>query len=139
MSNAAFVLMNCDLVAVPLQVGGAAVTIYCGARRATQLLGPANNGFGSVDLRDMLATTACERMYAQSASGSRSSQRTAPPDSRSNEMQSSALNFWSRLTAFRRYPSVVPQAAAYAARASFSKELRYLSNLSIDVIYPQVK
>jgi hypothetical protein len=33
----------------------------------------------------------------------------------------------------------VPQAAAYAARASFSKELRYLSNLSIDVIYPQVK
>jgi len=37
----AFVLMNLDLIAVPLQVGGAgAVTIYCGARRADQLLKP---------------------------------------------------------------------------------------------------
>lgn len=38
MSNAAFVLMNCDLVAVPLQAGGAGlITIYCGARRAAEL------------------------------------------------------------------------------------------------------
>jgi len=33
----AFVLMNLDLIAVPLQVGGAFVTIYCGALRAAQL------------------------------------------------------------------------------------------------------
>lgn len=39
MSNAAFVLMNCDLVAVPLQLGAAGlVTIYCGAKRANELL-----------------------------------------------------------------------------------------------------
>lgn len=40
MSNAAFVLMNCDLIAVPLHLGCAGVvTVYCGLRRATQLLG----------------------------------------------------------------------------------------------------
>lgn len=40
MSNATFVLMNCDLIAVPLQLGCAGVvTVYCGSRRATQLLG----------------------------------------------------------------------------------------------------
>jgi hypothetical protein len=40
MSNAAFVLMNCDLVAVPLQIDrGEVVTVYCGARRALQLQG----------------------------------------------------------------------------------------------------
>jgi hypothetical protein len=33
----------------------------------------------------------------------------------------------------------VPQADAYAARSSFDKELRYLSNLSMPLIYPQVK
>jgi hypothetical protein len=39
MSNAAFVLMNCDLVAVPLQLGAAGlVTIYCGAKRANELM-----------------------------------------------------------------------------------------------------
>lgn len=38
MPDAAWILMNCDLVAVPLQVGGAAVTLYCGAHRARQLL-----------------------------------------------------------------------------------------------------
>lgn len=43
----AFVLMNLDLIAVPLQVGGAFFTIYCGARRADQLLG----GSGSVARR----------------------------------------------------------------------------------------
>lgn len=39
MSDATFVLMNCDLVAVPLQLDrGGSVTVYCGARRARQLL-----------------------------------------------------------------------------------------------------
>lgn len=37
MSNATFVLMNCDLVAVPLQLGAGVVTVYCGARRASEL------------------------------------------------------------------------------------------------------
>ena len=37
MSNAAFVLMNCDLVAVPMQLGAGVVTIYCGMRRANEL------------------------------------------------------------------------------------------------------
>lgn len=131
----AFVLMNLDLVAVPLQVGGAGVvTIYCGERRARQL-------------RDAAELTAapgeaagdCERMYAQSASGSKSSQRTAPPDSRSSKMQSSARNDWCRLAAFRRYPSLVPHASTYAARPSFDKELRYFSNLSMTTIYLRVK
>lgn len=38
MSNAAFVLMNCDLVAVPLQLGADVVTVYCGQSRARELL-----------------------------------------------------------------------------------------------------
>jgi hypothetical protein len=39
MTNAAFVLMNCDLVAVPLRVGATGViTVYCGAQRANDLL-----------------------------------------------------------------------------------------------------
>ena len=33
----------------------------------------------------------------------------------------------------------MPHASTYAARRSLDKELRYLSNLSIDVIYPWVK
>lgn len=128
----AFVLMNLDLVAVPLQVGGAdVVTIYCGKRRARQLRDvTAAHGITAGD---------CERMYAQSASGSKSSQRTAPPDSRSSKMQSSARNDWCRLAAFRRYPSLVPHASTYAARPSFDKELRYFSNLSMPVIYLRVK
>lgn len=72
MSNAAFVLMNCDLVAVPLQVGGAAVTLYCGARRASQLLGgsASGSGLGSVarragDSSDM-QTRACKSTIARS-------------------------------------------------------------------------
>ncbi len=96
-------------------------------------------GFESVDRRDIRGTLDWERMYAQSASGSRSSQRTAPEDSRSSKMQSSARNDWWRLAAFLRYPSVVPHAATYAARSSFDKELRYLSNLSMGILYPQVK
>jgi len=96
-------------------------------------------GLGSVDRRSAPESCDWERMYAQSASGNKSSQRTMPPDSRSSKMQSSARNDWLRLAAFRRYPSLVPHAATYAARASFDKELRYLSNLSMYVIYPQVK
>lgn len=47
-ASQAFVLMNLDLVAVPLQVGGAGVvTIYCGEDRARQLLG----GHESVERR----------------------------------------------------------------------------------------
>lgn len=126
----AFVLMNLDLIAVPLQVGGAAVTIYCGERRASQLLGGTEPTAPHEE-----PTGDCARMYAQSASGSRSSQRTAPPDSRSSRMQSSARNDWCRLAAFRRYPSLVPHASTYAARPSFDKELRYLSNLSMTTIY----
>lgn len=63
-TSQAFVLMNLDLIAVPLQVSGASVvTIYCGKRRATQLL----------DER--------ERMYAQSTRLFMSSQRAAPSES----------------------------------------------------------
>ena len=131
----AFVLMNLDLIAVPLQVGGAGVvTIYCGQRRANQLLGDL-----AATEPDAEPTGDCARMYAQSASGSRSSHRTSPPDSRSSKMQSSARNDWCRLAAFRRYPSLVPHASTYAARPSFDKELRYLSNLSMSVIYLRVK
>jgi len=37
-ASQAFVLMNLDLIAVPLQVGAAGVvTIYCGQRRAAHL------------------------------------------------------------------------------------------------------
>ena len=53
MSNATFVLMNCDLVAVPLQLGAGVVTVYCGARRASSLLGGDSAfGLGSVARRD---------------------------------------------------------------------------------------
>lgn len=39
MSSAAFVLMNLDLVAVPLQLDPTrVVTVYCGKRRADELL-----------------------------------------------------------------------------------------------------
>jgi len=70
----AFVLMNLDLVAVPLYAGAAGmVTIYCGQRRAAQLLGGE-----------------CSRMYAQSTSGRSDSQRTLPPVKRSMAGQCSA-------------------------------------------------
>lgn len=93
---------------------------------------PAQSGFGA-------AAVDCDRMYAQSASGSRSSHRTAPDDSRSSRMQSSARNDWWRLAALRRYPSLVPHAETNAARSSLPRELRYLSNLSMSIIYPWVK
>lgn len=92
MSNAAFVLMNCDLVAVPLQLDPTRVlTVYCGKQRANQLLGSDGGDLGSVDRRAMPGGE-CDRIYAQSASGSRSSHRTSPPDSRSSKMHSSARN-----------------------------------------------
>lgn len=96
-------------------------------------------GYGSVERLLASGGVAFERMYAQSASGKRSSQRTWPPDSRSSRMQSSARNDWWRLAAFRRYPSVVPHAVTYADRWPLDKEFRYLSNLSMSAIYPQVK
>lgn len=133
-ASQAFVLMNLDLIAVPLHVERAGtVTIYCGERRARQLLGAAEPAAHDEPIDE------CERMYAQSASGSRSSQRTAPPDSRSSKMQSSARKDWCRLAAFRKYPSLVPHASTYAARPSFDKELRYFSNLSMTTIYLRVK
>jgi hypothetical protein len=89
MSTTAFVLMNCDLVAVPLQVAAVGVvTVYCGARRANQLLKDQE----SVERRLSPEPTDCERMYPQSASGSKSSHRTEPSDSRSSKIQSSARN-----------------------------------------------
>lgn len=130
----AFVLMNLDLIAVPLQVGGATVTIYCGERRASQLRGALELAMDSEG-----GTEDCARKYAQSAPGTKSSHRTSPPDSRSSKMHSSARNAWCLLAAFRRYPSLVPHASTYAARPSFDKELRYLSNLSMTIIYPWVK
>lgn len=108
--------------------------------RRLHMVDQAESGVASVDLLDPLKTPGdCVRIYAQSASGSRSSQRTAPLDSRSSKMHSSARNDWWRLAAFRRYPSLVPQAETNAARSSLAKELRYLSNLSMGIIYPQVK
>ena len=63
----AFVLMNLDLIAVPLQVGGAGlITIYCGARRASQLL-------------DGLEPAPCDS--AETASGLESDARRAGDDS----------------------------------------------------------
>jgi hypothetical protein len=54
MSTTAFVLMNCDLVAVPLQVAAVGVvTVYCGKQRATQLL----SGFDGEPRRDRSSTT----------------------------------------------------------------------------------
>jgi hypothetical protein len=51
MSSAAFVLMNCDLIPVPLQVGRSSiVTIYCGARRAIELRGRWNQKAAYADL-----------------------------------------------------------------------------------------
>jgi len=98
------------------------------------------SGWASVERRNGESVGGdCARMYAQSASGSRSSHRTSPPDSRSSNMHSSARNDWCRLAAFRRYPSVVPHASTYAARPTFDKELRYLSNLSMHLLYPWVK
>lgn len=67
-ASQAFVLMNLDLIAVPLQVGGAGVvTIYCGTRRADQLLGAgeeSGSSFGSVARRDGAHTFPCRSTIA---------------------------------------------------------------------------
>lgn len=67
MSDAAWILMNCDLIAVPLQIKlGGVVTVYCGERRANQLL----SGLGSVARRPGDAsssqTRACRSTIARS-------------------------------------------------------------------------
>jgi hypothetical protein len=65
MSAATFVLMNCDLVAVPLQSGAGVVTVYCGVRRANELLATneceAGDETGSNRLRGAAAQTASRR------------------------------------------------------------------------------
>ena len=64
----AFVLMNLDLIAVPLQVGATGVvTIYCGTRRAGQLLGSgaeSGSGLESVARRDGAHTFPCRSTIA---------------------------------------------------------------------------
>ena len=80
----AFVLMNLDLIAVPLQVGGAAVTIYCGARRASQLLGDLATPLPALDVESHPLASASsdrERTYPQSTRSFMSSQSAAPPES----------------------------------------------------------
>lgn len=61
----AFVLMNLDLIAVPLQVGAAGVvTIYCGARRAGQLLGAgAESGSGLESVARRAGDTAAAHTF----------------------------------------------------------------------------
>jgi hypothetical protein len=81
MSDATFVLMNCDLVAVPLHAGLAGViTIYCGVRRATQLLGDPDAGTGNTGLGSVARRLPCAssgQIVAQS-SGNISRRVTAP-------------------------------------------------------------
>lgn len=78
MSEIAFLLLNRNLVAVPLQLGAGVVTIYCGARRASQLRGT-KSGFASDARRPGFiggATT------ARSEGGSKSNVGTRPPVAR---------------------------------------------------------
>jgi hypothetical protein len=66
------------------------------------------------------------RRYAQSTSGRMDSTGTSPPLSRSSAMAvDSAIRSFVE-SALRRYPTVVPQRAAYECWASRSRELRYL-------------
>jgi len=47
MSDATFVLMNCDLIAASVQIDCAGVTtLYCGTRRASELLAGSSTPFG---------------------------------------------------------------------------------------------
>lgn len=88
MPNATFVLMNCDLVAVPLQLGAGVVTVYCGARRADQLLG------GSEHLSDArrlgCAFVDDDANAARREGGSKSRVDTRPPVNREISSQRSA-------------------------------------------------
>jgi hypothetical protein len=76
------------------------------------------------------------RRYAQSTSGRMDSTDTAPPLSRSSAIavDSAIRSFVDK--AFRRYPTVVPQRAAYAACSSKSRELRYLRSGCTDSMPP---
>lgn len=66
------------------------------------------------------------RRYAQSTSGRMDSTGTSPPLSRSSAMAvDSAIRSFVE-SAFRKYPTVVPQRAAYDSWSSRSRELRYL-------------
>jgi hypothetical protein len=59
MPDAAFVLMNCDLIAVPLQLDrGNVVTVYCGERWAHQLRSePAQSGLAGAGYARRLGST----------------------------------------------------------------------------------
>jgi hypothetical protein len=88
MSDTAFVLLNCNLIAVPLQLGCAgAVTIYCGARRASQLLG---KGGALSDARRPGCTAEGEATTARSDGGNKSNVETRPPVAREMASQRSA-------------------------------------------------
>jgi hypothetical protein len=76
------------------------------------------------------------RRYAQSTSGRTSSTGTAPPLSRSSAIAvDSAIRSFVD-SAFRRYPSVVPQREAYDSCFSRESELRYVRKESIDGVLP---
>lgn len=71
------------------------------------------------------------RTYDQSMSGRSSSQRTAPPDSRSMATTSSAPIRQRAYTALRKYPTVVPQREAKAMRSAGRSDIRYVRSVSI--------
>ena len=75
-ASQAFVLMNLDLIAVPLQVNGGTFTVYCGSRRALQLLGGMEVGVGR-SLSRRFACANSGHMVDQS-SGNISLRVTAP-------------------------------------------------------------
>jgi transcriptional regulator with XRE-family HTH domain len=78
------------------------------------------------------------RRKAQSTSGRVVSQRTIPPDSRSNAMARDSPNFCFVDRAFRMYPIVVPHRAAKSDWAPGLSELTY-SRSSIQPILPSSK
>lgn len=99
MSNAAFLLMNCDLVAVSLQLGCAGVvTIYCGAQRARQLV-DAGPGLASDALRFGWADADGGTTTARSDGGSKSYVGTRPPVAReiASHRSAGAWPFFSHL------------------------------------------
>lgn len=87
MSNATFVLMNCDLVAVPLQLGAGVVTVYCGVQRANQLVGGPEL---LSDARRLGCVTVGDANTARSDGGSNSKVETRPPVAREIVSQRSA-------------------------------------------------
>lgn len=69
MSNATFVLMNCDLIAVPLQLGAGVVTVYCGVQRANQLLDLYDNGSPKVTSPTIGLGSVARRLGSASRNG----------------------------------------------------------------------